>query len=95
MKVPFFIIVIGRLARYYPQALVWFVVGMVSFHTVLRVMGVSWYDILMFWSAFFGGVIGATIVSKIMARKKARDEATEAEWEAAWTEDEDYTRTKE
>lgn len=92
MKVPHFFVVLGRIARYYPQALIWFVVGMVSFHAILRVFGVSWYDILTTWGYFFSGMIGAHIAGKLMERRRARRKAIEEEWEAAWNEE--YTRTK-
>ncbi len=91
---PFFLIVIGRILRYEPKIAVWFVVGMVCFHTVLRVFGVSWYDILSTWGYFFLGTITANIILKLKARNKARDAAIEAEWQAAWDADDDMRNGK-
>ena len=77
MKMPRFLVVIGRACRYAPQFVIWLLVGLVSLHFVLRVMGVSWNDILMFWAAVLGGFIGASMMEKFMARRRRARQAEE------------------
>ncbi len=77
MKFPRILVILGRICRHAPQFVVWFVVGMVCFHGVLRVMGVSWYDISLFWLYVGSGFVGSTMMEKFLARRRRNREAEE------------------
>lgn len=61
-----------HLWRYAWQFVIWFVVGMVCFHATLLVMGVSWFDILVFWATVFGGFLGSMMTERFLAKRRKK-----------------------